>query len=78
MSKLSYIIHHFYRGAQFTYRFWRSFPEGLGIKVKLETTLYPQIEGQAERAILTLVDILRECIIDFKGNWDRHLPLVEF
>ena len=25
-----------------------------------------------------LEDMLRACIIDLKGNWDKHLPLVEF
>ena len=31
-----------------------------------------------ECIIETLEDMLRSCIIDFKGNWDKHLPLVEF
>ena len=22
--------------------------------------------------------MLRSCILEFKGNWDQHLPLVEF
>ena len=26
----------------------------------------------------TLNDMLRSCIIDFKGNWDNYLHLVEF
>ena len=30
-----------------------------------------------ECTIQTFEDILRACIIDFKGNWDKHLPLVE-
>ncbi|WMV49970.1 hypothetical protein MTR67_043355 [Solanum verrucosum] len=34
--------------------------------------------GQAERTIQTLEDMLRACVIDFKGNWDEHLPLIEF
>ena len=66
------------RGAQFTSRFWRSFQKGLGTIVKLSTTFHHQTDGQAERTIQTLEDILRACIIDFKGSWDRHLPLVEF
>ena len=33
---------------------------------------------KAERTIQTLEDILRACIIDFKGNLDKHLPSVEF
>ncbi|WMV07518.1 hypothetical protein MTR67_000903, partial [Solanum verrucosum] len=34
--------------------------------------------GQSERTIHTLEDMLRSCVIDFKGNWDDHLPLIEF
>ncbi|KAL8091649.1 hypothetical protein AgCh_034054 [Apium graveolens] len=36
------------------------------------------INGQSERIIQTIEDILRTCAIDFKGNWDDHLPLIEF
>ena len=36
------------------------------------------MDGQAEPNIQTLEDMLRAFIIDFKGNWDKHLPLVEF
>ncbi|EOY18962.1 Uncharacterized protein TCM_043494 [Theobroma cacao] len=35
-------------------------------------------DGQSERTIQTLEDMLRACVIDFIGSWDRHLPLVEF
>ncbi|WMV23522.1 hypothetical protein MTR67_016913, partial [Solanum verrucosum] len=62
------------RGAQF----WKSFQNGLGSKVNLSTAFHPQTDGQAERTIQTLEDILRACVIDFKGNWDDHLPLIEF
>ena len=66
------------RGTEFKFRFWRSFQKGLGTTVKLNTTCYPKMDGQAERTIQTLEDMLRECIIDFKGSWYSHLPLVEF
>ena len=66
------------RRAQFTSRFWRSFQKGLGTKVKLSTTFHAQTDGQVERTIQTLEDMLRDCIIDFKGNCDKHLLLVEF
>ena len=56
------------RGTQLTSRFWRSFQKVLGIRVKLSTTFHPQTDGQAERTIHTLEDMLRSCIIDFKGN----------
>ena len=66
------------RGAQFTANFWRSFQKGLGTQVNLSTAFHPQTDGQAERTIQTLEDMLRACVLDFKGNWDDHLPLIEF
>ena len=50
----------------------------LGTQVNLSTTFHPQTEGQAERTIQTLEDMLRACVIDFKGSQDDHLPLNEF
>ncbi|WMV50693.1 hypothetical protein MTR67_044078 [Solanum verrucosum] len=35
-------------------------------------------DAQAERTIQTLEDMLRACVINFKGSWDNHLPLIEF
>ena len=46
--------------------------------MKLSTTFYPQMDCQAERTIQNLEDMLRACIINFKGSWDRHLPVVQF
>ncbi|KAH0633271.1 hypothetical protein KY284_036057 [Solanum tuberosum] len=66
------------RGTQFASQFWKSFQKGLGTKVKLSTTFHPQTDGQAERTIQNLEVMLRACVIYFKGNWDDHLPLMEF
>ncbi|WMV59179.1 hypothetical protein MTR67_052564 [Solanum verrucosum] len=52
--------------------------KGLDLKVNLNTAFHPKIDGQAERTIQILEDMLRACVIDFKGNWDDHLPLIEF
>ncbi|WMV46274.1 hypothetical protein MTR67_039659 [Solanum verrucosum] len=52
--------------------------KGLGSKVNLSTALDPQIDGQAARTTQTLEDMLKSCVIDFKGNMDDHLPLIEF
>ncbi|KAH0730003.1 hypothetical protein KY289_001191 [Solanum tuberosum] len=58
----------FDRVIQFTSHFWKSFQNGHGTKVKLSTTFHPQTDGQAERTIQTLEDMLRACVIDFKSS----------
>ena len=67
-----------YRGAQFTSRFLRSFQKGLVTPINLSTAFHPQTDGQAERTIRTLEDMLRAYVIDFKWNWDNHLLFIEF
>ena len=44
----------------------------------MSTGFHPQMEGQSERTIQTLEDMLRACVLDLKGSWEEHLPLVEF
>ncbi|KAL0458746.1 UNVERIFIED_CONTAM: RNA-directed DNA polymerase [Sesamum latifolium] len=39
---------------------------------------YVKTDGQSERMIQTLEDMMRTCTMEFKGNWDDHLPLMEF
>nr|GEW31358.1 putative reverse transcriptase domain-containing protein [Tanacetum cinerariifolium] len=43
-------------------------------RLDMSTAYHPQTDGQSERTIQTLEDILRACVIDFGGNWDVHLP----
>lgn len=50
----------------------------MGIRVELSTTFHPQTDGQSERTIQILEDMLRACVIDFGGSWDQFLPLAEF
>ena len=66
------------RDSRFISRFWTSFQEAMGTRLKLSTAYHPQTDGQSERTIQTLEDMLRSCVIDFGGNWDNHLPLIEF
>ena len=66
------------RDSRFTSNFWKSFQREIGTKLKMNSTYHSQTDGQSERTIQTLEDMLRSCIIDFKGNWDDHLPLAEF
>ncbi|GJZ21822.1 putative reverse transcriptase domain-containing protein [Tanacetum coccineum] len=44
----------------------------------MSTTYHPQTDGQSERTIQSLEDMLRACVLDFGGSWDVHLPFVEF
>jgi hypothetical protein len=47
-------------------------------RLDMSTTYHPQTDGQSERTIQTLEDMLRACALDFGRSWDQHLPLVEF
>ncbi|KAI3712432.1 hypothetical protein L1987_70988 [Smallanthus sonchifolius] len=66
------------RDARFTSQFWQSLQTALGTRLDLSTAYHPQTDGQTERTIQNLEDMLRACVIDFGGNWDSHLSLIEF
>ena len=66
------------RGTQFTSHFWSAVQRELGTQVELSTSFHPQTDGQSERTIQILEDMLRACVIDFGGSWDQFLPLAEF
>ncbi|GJU73503.1 putative reverse transcriptase domain-containing protein [Tanacetum coccineum] len=59
-------------------RFWQSLQNALGTQLDMSTAYHPETDGQSERTIQTLEDMLRACVIDFGKGWDKHLPLVEF
>nr|GFC14843.1 reverse transcriptase domain-containing protein [Tanacetum cinerariifolium] len=52
--------------------------KALGTQLDLSTAYHPETDSQSGRTIQTLKDMLRACAMDFSGNWDTHLPLVEF
>ncbi|GJW08456.1 putative reverse transcriptase domain-containing protein [Tanacetum coccineum] len=58
------------RDSCFTSRFWQSMQEALGTRVDMSTAYHPQTDGQSERTIQTLEDMLRACVLDFGGSWD--------
>ncbi|GJY66003.1 putative nucleotidyltransferase, ribonuclease H [Tanacetum coccineum] len=64
--------------SRFASGFWRSLQNALGTSLNMSTTYHPEMDGQSERIIQTLEEMLRACVIDFGGNWDRHFLLVEF
>ena len=60
------------------FRSWKSFQEAMGTKLNLSTAHHPQTDGQSERTIQTLEDMLRACALSFGGTWADHLALAEF
>jgi len=50
----------------------------MGTKLRFSTAYHLQTDGQLERTIQTLEDMLRACVLDFSGSWACYLPLVEF
>ncbi|GJT06527.1 putative reverse transcriptase domain-containing protein [Tanacetum coccineum] len=66
------------RDSRFASNFWRSLQKDLGTNFDMSTAYHPQTNGQRERTIQTLEDMMRACAIDIKKGWVNHLPLVEF
>ncbi|KAK1424218.1 hypothetical protein QVD17_19539 [Tagetes erecta] len=66
------------RDPKFTSAIWRSLQKSLGTRLNLSTVYHPQTDGQTERTIQTLEDMLRACALDFGKRWESHLPLIEF
>nr|GEV83028.1 reverse transcriptase domain-containing protein [Tanacetum cinerariifolium] len=66
---------HFPRKQQ---TFLKSFQKAMGTQLDMSMAYHPQTDGQSERTIHTLEDILRACVINFRNGWERHLPLIEF
>jgi len=65
------------RDPRFTSRLWGSFQKALRTRLNFSTIIHPQTDGQSERIIQILEDMLRVCVIEFEGSWDTHLPLIE-
>ncbi|GJV31180.1 putative reverse transcriptase domain-containing protein [Tanacetum coccineum] len=66
------------RDGRFASHLWQALQKALGTKLHMSTAYHPETDGQSERTIQTLEDMLRACVMDFGGSWDAHLPLIEF
>nr|GEY33453.1 putative reverse transcriptase domain-containing protein [Tanacetum cinerariifolium] len=64
---------------RFTSNFWMSFQKAMSTRLDMSMAYHPQTDGQSERTIQTLEDMLHACVIDF-GNGKCRLPvcLAEF
>nr|GEY87427.1 putative reverse transcriptase domain-containing protein [Tanacetum cinerariifolium] len=56
----------------------KSLNKALGTQLDMSIAYNPKTDGQSERTIQTLEDMLCACVRDFGKGWDKHLPLVEF
>ncbi|GJY26901.1 putative reverse transcriptase domain-containing protein [Tanacetum coccineum] len=54
--------------SHFTSRFWQSLQSALGTQLDMSTAYHPETDGQSERTIQTLKDMLRACVIDFEKD----------
>ena len=66
------------RDPRFTSKFWESLQAALGTKLRLTFAYHPQTDGQTERTIQSLEDLLRACVLEQGVNWVECLPLIEF
>ena len=56
------------RDPRFTTHFWKSFQKAMGTQLTMSTAFHPHTDGQSERTIQVLEDMLRACILDHKGS----------
>jgi hypothetical protein len=66
------------REPRFVSKFWKELQSALGTRLYFSTAFHPQTDGQSERTIQTLEDMLRSCVMQFRGSWDEKLHLMEF
>ena len=56
------------RDPRFKAHFWKSFQKAIGTKLTMSTTFHPQTDGQSEKTIQVLEDMLQACILNYKGR----------
>ncbi|CAN6679304.1 unnamed protein product [Malus baccata var. baccata] len=66
------------RDPRFTSKFWVAFQESLGTRLLYSTAYHPQTDGQSEKTIQTLEDMLRYSVLQFNDGWHDCLDLMEF
>ena len=63
---------------RFTSRFWKELQSALGAQLNFSIAFHPKTDGQSEKVIQVLDNMLRDCVLDFPRSWDRYIPLMEF
>ena len=63
---------------RFTSMFWKELQSAFGTRLNCSTNFHTQKDGQSERVIQVLEDMIRRYVIDFPGSWERYIPLMKF
>ncbi|CAA0808379.1 Unknown protein, partial [Striga hermonthica] len=66
------------RDTRFPIRFWESLHKAMVTRLEFSLAYHPETDGQTERTIQTLEDMLRALVVDRGAKWESLLPLVEF
>ena len=66
------------RDTRYQSTYWKELQKALGTKLNFSTAFHPTTDGQTERTNQIVEDMLRACILDFQGTWEKFLPMVEF
>jgi hypothetical protein len=66
------------QGSQFVARFWEQLHASLRTHLIYSSAYHPQTDDQTEWVNQILEDMLRVCMMEHQGSWDKNLPLAEF
>jgi hypothetical protein len=66
------------RGSQLVFHFWEQLHASIRTHLIHTSACYRQIDGQIERENQIMEDMLRACVMEHQGNWDKNLPWAEF
>jgi transposase InsO family protein len=66
------------QGSQFVAHFWEQWHSSHGTHLIHSSSNHPQMDGQTERVNQILEDMLRACLMEHQGSWEKNLPWAEF
>jgi hypothetical protein len=66
------------RGSQFVARFWEQLHLSLRTHLVHSSAYHPQMDDQTDRVNQILEDMLRACVMEYQGSWDKNLSWAEF
>jgi hypothetical protein len=66
------------RGSQFVACFWEQLHASLGTHLIHSLAYHPQTDDQTKRVNQILEDMLRACVMEYQGSWDKNMPWAEF